>query len=99
MKRKISLNPSDSMTIEGPFQQFLSQGNNKESLRETLRDSFVMGDPSYFATPSMNRWKMAATWERMALPAGVRVVLEVPVTRPWLTAQPMASRAYSEMFS
>ena len=63
------------------------------------RPSGVLVSDFYFycATFSMKRWKMAATWARMALPSGVRVVLEVPVTRPWLTAQPMASRAYSEI--
>ena len=38
---------------------------------------------------SMNRMKMVATWARTALPAGVRVVLEVPVTKLSLTAQPI----------
>ena len=74
-------------------------GNNKEFLRVSLRDSFVMEDTSYFAAPSINRWKMVVTWARMAPPSGVRMVLEVPVTRPSPTAQPMAFRAYSEMFS
>ena len=66
MKREIPLTPAGSAAMEGLFQQFLSLGNNKESLRETLRDSFAMRDPSYFATPSMNHWKIAATWARIA---------------------------------
>ena len=49
------------------------------------------------ATCSKKRMRMVATWPRTALPVGLRVVSEVPVTSPVPLAQAMAVWAYPAM--
>ena len=48
---------------------------------------------AYFAMFSQKRISMVATWARVAVSCGLRVVVLVPVMRPAPTAQLIAVRA------
>ena len=63
----------------------------KQQVPPAVRGGTCCLEDSAYAVWATKRWRMAATWARVAWPWGARVPSPMPEMRPFSTAQAMAA--------